>query len=118
MSLPQLERETSRLNEVKCVKDFQTRRLIYFLSSLPTASSSSEGVVLVLFLFQLFFFLSLYRQVSSPSFSFSGFLWKVKRLVSMREATFSSKRELEQIDSENQRAFSLEIGRSLSKIRR
>lgn len=36
----------------------------------------------------------------------------------MREATFSSKRELEQIHSENQRAFSLEIGRSLSKIRR
>lgn len=26
------EPETSRLNEVKCVKDFQTRRSIYFLS--------------------------------------------------------------------------------------
>lgn len=68
MSLPQLERETSRLNEVKCVKDFQTRRLIYFLSSLPTAASSSEGVVLVLFLLQLFFYLFIVRLV--PLFPF------------------------------------------------
>ena len=70
MSLPQLERETSRLNEVKCVKDFQTRRLIYFLSSLPTASSSSEGVVLVLFLFQLFFFYLFIAKLVVPLFPF------------------------------------------------
>ena len=79
MSLPQLERETSRLNEVKCVKDFQTRRLIYFLSSLCLLL-----LLLRVFLFSSPLLLLLLLVASSPfpfiagavvSLGFSLFYW-------------------------------------------